>query len=146
MEGLQCLSHQCGGSYDPVGQQFLECPKVPDATRQPTECYNLLSPDSFNCLNRMDKPDIFNKPVYQEQPFILNRDLEVNGSSIYCKEGQFIPLTWGGLIDLWNNIPYCEAKNNTGRRIAGRTLWFLLLRDLGFTSREKIPEDYIIFQ
>ena len=132
-----CLkSHQCGSDYE-------ECPEVPNSTRKSVECFDP-SPDKFNCLNRMDKyPDIFHQRLYQEEPFRLNKDLGYNQTGIFCKEGKFIPWTWEGLDDLSYGNSFCVA-NNTGRSIAGQTLWKLLLRDFGFQGRHYILPDYIL--
>ena len=137
-----CSSHhQCGSNYQ-------ECPGVPNGKNSQAECYWQPTPDHFDCLNRMDKnQSIFQQRIYQEEPFQLNKDLNYNSSGFFClldPEEKFIPWTWDGLEYLRLRTPHCQSKKETGsKRIAGKTLWRLLLRDFGFQGRHHIPEDYI---
>ena len=53
--------HKCG--------IYPACLKVPNFSRNPTECYDKDDPKAgmFRCLNRMDQyPGIFNQSLYRE--------------------------------------------------------------------------------
>ena len=125
----------CGG--------YQTCPKVPNFSKNhQTECYYEPNPLKFTCMNRMDKyPGIFTKSLYSEEPLKLNKDFNFTSSGIPCKDDKLIPWTFKGLTDLRYNTPSCHSKN--GRKLSGRTLRTILLRDIGFRGRKHIPEDEV---
>ena len=120
---------------------YQTCPKVPNFSKNhQTECYYHPNPSKYACINRMDKyPGIFNQSLYSEEPLKLNKDFNFTSIGIPCKDDKLIPWTKKGLDDLRYHTPSCHSKN--GRKLSGRTLWKLLLRDIGFRGRKHIPED-----
>ena len=112
------------------------CPKVPEFSRPPTECYYEPKPEMFSCLNRMDKyPEIFAQSLYREDPLKLNKDFMFNSSGIQCNGDKLIPWTWKQLYDIRIPLP-CQSK--TGRNIS---ITELLIRDMGFKGRKHILEN-----
>ena len=134
--------HKCG--------IYPACPKVPNFSRNPTECFEERKHGMFSCLNRMDQyPGIFSQSLHREDyitianrvdPFKLNKDFTFNSSGILCNGDKLIPWTKDGFDDLYDT-PSCQSK--TGRKISGGGLWEHLHRDMGFKGREYISEDYL---
>ena len=90
----------------------------------------------------MDKyPEIFDKSLYGEDSLKLNKDFTFNSNGIPCNGDKFIPWTMVGLMDL-RGIRSCQSK--TGRKITGFQLWELLLRDVGFRERKRIPDVHLV--
>ena len=123
------------------GSEWQACPKVPNSTRDQTECYDPKA-GVFGCLNRMDKyPDMFNQSLYKEEPLNLNQlNLTFNETHFQCQENHWIPWTWGGLSELYDTK---SCHSNNGRILGGLVLRNLLIRDVGFKGRNFIPDDYL---
>ena len=123
--------HQCGANQ--------VCPQVPNSTRKHTECYYGSTIGKFNCLNRMDKPGIFNQTIYKvDDKFLLNRDLNFNETGVICNGEKFFP--WNSL---YGSPDVCLSKNDPGRSILWVNLEELIVKDFGFQGRDFIPTSLI---
>ena len=126
--------HKCGSKYQ-------ACPKVPYSVRHQTECYTP-KVGVFSCLNRMDKyPDFFNQSLYQEEPLNLNKlPFEFNKTHLRCQENKWF--RWK--IRALKYLVYtksCQSKR--GKEVAGRILYNLITRDMGFKGRHLIPKYHL---
>ena len=82
----------------------------------------------------MDKAsDLFNQSLYKEEPLNLNQlNLTFNETHLQCQENHWIPWTWDGMEEL-EATKSCKA--NSGKKVSGRVLEELLIRDMGFQGR-----------
>ena len=124
------------------GSEWQACPKVPNSTRDQTECYDPKA-GVFGCLNRMDKfSDTFTQSLYKGEPFNLNKlPFNFTETHIRCQENNWIPWTEDGLSELrWTK----SCQSNSGKTVGGMVLHDLLIRDMGFKGRHLIPEWHLI--
>ena len=113
------------------------------------------SSSRFDCLNRIDEAtQLFGKTVFKRLRTLspnLNVLLNFDADYLYCREN--VTLRWNSSSDFGNvpdltllssrfgDIRYCDLKH--GERISDYQLYHLLMKDLGFSGRKYLPEEWV---